>query len=388
MASSAERTSVALVAGEASGDLLGGLLLEGLRPALPEARFWGVGGEAMRTQGFEARWSYEPLAVHGFVDALRRYPQLVRFRRELARAFESPPVDLFIGIDAPDFNLGLEARLKRAGIGTVHFVSPSIWAWRRGRLKTIARAVDLMLCLFPFEPPLYAETGVEACFVGHPLADRLPLVPDQAGVRTALGIAPQAPVLALLPGSREGELRHLLPVFLAAAARLRQALPELVLLLPTANALGDALVAAALAEVPELEARVLPRRAHEAMTAADVVLLASGTAALEAALLKRPMVIAYRMNPWQYRLLRRMAYLPWVGLPNILLRETVVPELLQDEANPADLAAAVLRWFEDAPARERLAERFTELHLMLRQDTARRAREAILARFGPRLGGR
>lgn len=386
MASSAERTSVALVAGEASGDLLGGLLLEGLRPALPETRFWGVGGEAMRTQGFEARWSYEPLAVHGFVDALRRYPQLVRFRRELARAFEAPPVDLFIGIDAPDFNLGLEARLKRAGIGTVHFVSPSIWAWRRGRLKTIARAVDLMLCLFPFEPPLYAETGVEACFVGHPLADRLPLAPDQAGARAALGIAPQAPVLALLPGSREGELRHLLPVFLAAAARLRQALPELVLLLPTANALGDALVAQALAEAPELEARVLPRRAHEAMTAADVVLLASGTAALEAALLKRPMVIAYRMNPWQYRLLRRMAYLPWVGLPNILLRETVVPELLQDEANPADLAAAVLRWFEDAPARARLAERFTELHLMLRQDTAQRASEAILTRFGPKLG--
>jgi len=376
------------VAGEASGDLLGGLLLEGLRPALPEARFWGVGGEAMRVQGFEARWSYEPLAVHGFVDALRRYPQLVRFRRELARAFEAPPVDLFIGIDAPDFNLGLEARLKRAGIGTAHFVSPSIWAWRRGRLKTIARAVDLMLCLFPFEPPLYAETGVEACFVGHPLADRLPLVPDQAGARAALGIALQAPVLALLPGSREGELRHLLPVFLAAAARLRQALPELVLLLPTANALGDALVAQALAEAPELEARVLPRRAHEAMTAADVVLLASGTAALEAALLKRPMVIAYRMNPWQYRLLRRMAYLPWVGLPNILLRETVVPELLQDEANPADLAAAVLRWFEDAPARERLTERFTELHLMLRQDTARRAREAILTRFGQRFGGR
>lgn len=376
------------MAGEASGDLLGGLLLEGLRPALPEARFWGVGGEAMRVQGFEARWSYEPLAVHGFVDALRRYPQLVRFRRELARAFEAPPVDLFIGIDAPDFNLGLEARLKRAGIGTAHFVSPSIWAWRRGRLKTIARAVDLMLCLFPFEPPLYAETGVEACFVGHPLADRLPLVPDQAGARAALGIALQAPVLALLPGSREGELRHLLPVFLAAAARLRQALPELVLLLPTANALGDAIVAQALAEAPELEARVLPRRAHEAMTAADVVLLASGTAALEAALLKRPMVIAYRMNPWQYRLLRRMAYLPWVGLPNILLRETVVPELLQDEANPADLAAAVLRWFEDAPARERLTERFTELHLMLRQDTARRAREAILTRFGQRFGGR
>lgn len=376
------------MAGEASGDLLGGLLLEGLRPALPEARFWGVGGEAMRVQGFEARWSYEPLAVHGFVDALRRYPQLVRFRRELARAFEAPPVDLFIGIDAPDFNLGLEARLKRAGIGTAHFVSPSIWAWRRGRLKTIARAVDLMLCLFPFEPPLYAETGVEACFVGHPLADRLPLVPDQAGARAALGIALQAPVLALLPGSREGELRHLLPVFLAAAARLRQALPELVLLLPTANALGDAIVAQALAEAPEIEARVLPRRAHEAMTAADVVLLASGTAALEAALLKRPMVIAYRMNPWQYRLLRRMAYLPWVGLPNILLRETVVPELLQDEANPADLAAAVLRWFEDAPARERLTERFTELHLMLRQDTARRAREAILTRFGQRFGGR
>lgn len=376
------------MAGEASGDLLGGLLLEGLRPALPEARFWGVGGEAMRVQGFEARWSYEPLAVHGFVDALRRYPQLVRFRRELARAFEAPPVDLFIGIDAPDFNLGLEARLKRAGIGTAHFVSPSIWAWRRGRLKTIARAVDLMLCLFPFEPPLYAETGVEACFVGHPLADRLPLVPDQAGARAALGIALQAPVLALLPGSREGELRHLLPVFLAAAARLRQALPELVLLLPTANALGDAIVAQALAEAPELEARVLPRRAHEAITAADVVLLASGTAALEAALLKRPMVIAYRMNPWQYRLLRRMAYLPWVGLPNILLRETVVPELLQDEANPADLAAAVLRWFEDAPARERLTERFTELHLMLRQDTARRAREAILTRFGQRFGGR
>lgn len=376
------------MAGEASGDLLGGLLLEGLRPALPETRFWGVGGEAMRAQGFEARWSYEPLAVHGFIDALRRYPQLVRFRRELARAFEAPPVDLFIGIDAPDFNLGLEARLKRAGIGTAHFVSPSIWAWRRGRLKTIARAVDLMLCLFPFEPPLYAEAGVEACFVGHPLADRLPLAPDQAEARTALGITPQAPVLALLPGSREGELRHLLPVFLAAAARLRQALPELVLLLPTANALGDALVAQALAEAPELEARVLPRRAHEAMTAADVVLLASGTAALEAALLKRPMVIAYRMNPWQYRLLRRMAYLPWVGLPNILLRETVVPELLQDEANPADLASAVLSWFEDAPARARLTERFTELHLMLRQDTARRAREAILARFGQRFGGR
>ena len=382
------KVRIAMVAGETSGDLLASHLIRALRRHLPDAEFFGIGGPKMQAEGFEVRWPCELLAVHGYVDALKRYRELSGIRRDLLGQIRAERPDAFIGVDAPDFNLWLEGKVRDAGIPAIHFVGPSIWAWRGGRIKRIARSVSHMLCLFPFEPELYERAGVPVSYVGHPLADVFPLHPNREETRERLEIPLARKVIAMLPGSRQSEVRNLADTYIATARHLLERDPELRFLVPLATRETRLIFEEALHrnEATELPIRMLFGHAVEAMTAADVVLVASGTASLEAALLKRPMVIAYRMNPWQYRLLRRMAYLPWVGLPNILLRETVVPELLQDEANPADLAAAVLRWFEDAPARARLAERFTELHLMLRQDTAQRAREAILTRFGPKLG--
>lgn len=370
---------IAMVAGEASGDLLASHLIRALRVRFPDAEFFGIGGPLMEREGFQSLWSCERLAVHGYVDALRRYRELSGIRRAmLARILAERP-DAFIGVDAPDFNLWLEQRVRDAGMPSIHFVSPSIWAWRGGRLRGIARSVSHMLCLFPFEPALYEKAGVPVTFVGHPLADVLPLHPDRKAMRERLEIRAEATVVAMLPGSRESEVRNLARTYIEAARLLSVRHREAVFLVPLATRRTRELFEQALheAEATDLPLRILFGHAVDAMIASDVVLVASGTASLEAALLKRPMVISYRIGKWQYRLMKRMAYLPWVGLPNILCNETVVPELLQDAATPEALADALDGWLSDPDARAAIEQRFEDLHHELRQNTAEKAAAAI-----------
>ena len=366
-----------MVAGEASGDLLAALLLGGLRQRWPGLSSVGIGGPKMTEQGFDAWWPQHKLAVHGYADALRHYPELSGMRRQLAARLLNERPDAFIGVDAPDFNLGLELRLKRAGIKTVHFVCPSIWAWRGGRIQRIARSVDHVLCLFPFEPELLRRAGIAATFVGHPLADVIPLQPPRAEARQRLALGQHEPVVALLPGSRPGEIRHIAPAFLQAAMRLRQRRPDLRFVLPLAPGLRPLLEPLVTLHAPGLPLQMIDGASHDALAACDVTLIASGTATLEAALFKRPMVIGYRMHWFSWQLMKRMSYQPWVGLPNILCREYVVPEFLQDACEPAALADAVLAQLHDTAAVERLAVRFTDLHLSLRRNTSRCATDAI-----------
>ena len=368
---------LAMVAGEASGDLLAGLLMTGLRQRWPGLQMAGIGGPKMAAQGFEAWWPHDKLAVRGYVEVLRHYREISGIRDALAERLLRERPSAFIGIDAPDFNLGLEARLRSAGIRTVQFVCPSIWAWRGGRAARIGRSADHVLCLFPFEPALLQRHGVAASYVGHPLADALPLDPPRATSRAALGLADSEPVVALLPGSRRSEIRYIAPAFLKAAALLHRRRPELRFVLPVAPGLRELIAPLVSEHAPRLPLALLDGRSHEALAACDVTLIASGTATLEAALLKRPMVIGYRMNGLSWQLMKRMRYQPWVGLPNILCENFVVPELLQDACNPPALAAAVEAWLDDAPGVLRLASRFDDLHLLLRQDTARRATDAI-----------
>ncbi|NMF91296.1 lipid-A-disaccharide synthase [Aromatoleum petrolei] len=371
---------IAMVAGEASGDLLASHLIRAIRHKIPDAEFFGIGGPKMQAEGFDARWPCELLAVHGYVDALKRYRELSGIRRTLLKQVKAERPDAFIGVDAPDFNLWLEGKVRAAGMPAIHFVSPSIWAWRGGRIKGIARSVSHMLCLFPFEPSLYERAGIPVSYVGHPLADAFPLHPNRAQARELLGLPVEGHVIALLPGSRQSEVRNLAPTYIETAKILSERHPELSFVVPLATRETRELFAAALrsAQAGELPIRMLFGHSVEAMTAADVVLVASGTASLEAALLKRPMVISYRIGKWQYRLMKRMAYLPWVGLPNILCNETVVPELLQDDATPAALADALDRWLGDPDGCAQLAERFDGLHRQLRQNTAEKAAAAIL----------
>ena len=369
---------MAMVAGETSGDLLAGLLLGGMKARWPDLTASGIGGPQMAAHGFDAFWPYEKLAVHGFnLEVLRRFREIYGIREQLAERLLKTRPDVFIGVDAPDFNLGLEARLKVAGIKTVHFVSPSIWAWRGGRINKIHKSVDHMLCLFPFEPKLYQDKGIAASYVGHPLADTIPVEVPRAAARRKLGLADDAPVVAVLPGSRRGEIQHIAPTFLQTVALLSQQRPELRFVLPIVPGMR-AMVEPMMAEhAPNASLTLLDGQSHEALAACDVTLIASGTATLEAALFKRPMVIAYKISALSWPLMKRMAYLPWVGLPNILLRDFVVPERLQHEANPTHLAADVLAWF-DQPARIlSVQQRFLELHHTLRRDTARAASDAI-----------
>lgn len=371
---------IAMVAGEASGDLLASHLIRALKRHLPQAQFYGIGGPRMEAEGFQALWSCERLAVHGYVDALKRYRELSGIRRRLLTLMRNQPPDAFIGVDAPDFNLWLERRMRLADVPAIHFVSPSIWAWRGGRIKTIARSVSHMLCLFPCEKALYERAGIPATYVGHPLADECPMEPDRLAARQRLQIDPEATVVALLPGSRQSEVRNLAPVYLEAAQLLAARHPEIGFLVPLATRETRALFEQAQHDLnaTDLPLRVLFGHAVDAMTAADVVLVASGTASLEAALLKRPMVISYRIGKWQFKLMQRMAYLPWVGLPNILCNESVVPELLQDAATPLALADAIDSWLKDPGAVAELQQRFTGLHQSLRQNTAAKAAGAIL----------
>ena len=373
----AEAPRLALVAGEASGDLLGGLLLQGLRQRWPEMSSMGIGGARMAAQGFQSWWPLDRLSVFGYVDALARLPELLRMRRQLAQRLLADPPAAFIGIDAPDFNFGLERRLRERGVKTIHFVCPSIWAWRGERVRSLARAADHVLCLFPFEPALLQRQGVAATFVGHPLADAIALQPPREAARTALGLADADTVVALLPGSRVSEIRHIAPRLLAAAALMHQRRSGLRFVLPVAPGLRSLVEPLVTESAGQASVTLLNGQSHAALAACDLTLVASGTAALEAALFKRPMVITYHLGWLNWQRMKRMAYQPWFGLPNILCGEFVVPELIQDAATPEALALEGLAWLDDSARQQALRRRFVDLHQLLRQDTARRAGDAI-----------
>ncbi|HET7656076.1 MAG TPA: lipid-A-disaccharide synthase [Luteimonas sp.] len=380
---SAHGKRFALVAGEASGDQLGAGLVEALKQRYPDAEFAGIGGQAMRAAGMDTWHDAGELAVMGLAEVLRHLPRLLRLRRELRERVLAWRPDVFIGIDAPDFNLGAERWLKRRGVRTVHYVSPSVWAWREQRAQKIGASADLVLCLFPMEPAIYERHGVAARFVGHPLADAIPLEPDRAAAREALDIAFHAPVLALLPGSRLGEIQRMLPVFLEAAAQIARDVPDLQIVIPAANPACRTAIEASLAgfRLPAPGFRILDGQAQRAMIASDVVLLASGTAALEAMLCKRPMVVGHRIAPLTHFLVRKLGLLRsrFVSLPNVLAGDEVVPELLQDDCTADRLAAAVGQWFAQPEAMAALRPRFRAIHESLRRDASQAAAEAIAA---------
>ena len=369
---------IALCAGETSGDHLGAGLVDALRRRYPDAEFAGIGGDAMRAAGMDTWWDASALAVMGLAEVLAHLPRLLKLRkafRERVLAFQP---DVFIGIDAPDFTLGVENWLKQRGVRTVHYVSPSVWAWREARAAKIGASADRVLCLFPMEPPIYARHGVDAVFVGHPLADAIPLQPDRCAARLALAVPADAPVLAVLPGSRLGEIARMLPVFLESAALLQRDIPALQLLVPAANAACRAAIEATPgAKAPHV--RILDGQAQRAMIASDVVLLASGTAALEAMLCKRPMVIGHRISALTHAIVRTLGMLKsaHVSLPNVLAGEALVPELLQGECTAPNLHAALLRWFRDEAAVAALQPRFLSIHDQLRRDASSAAAEAI-----------
>ena len=372
---------LAMVAGEASGDLLAGLLLGGLKQRWPALQAYGIGGPRMAEQGFDAWWPHHKLAVRGYVEVLSHYREIAGIRSQLAdrllAARGDERADAFIGVDAPDFNLDLEARLKAQGIKAIHFVSPSIWAWRGKRIEKIRRATDLVLCLFPFEPEIYEKAGIAAAYVGHPLADTIPLAPPRAQSREALGLAPDATVVALLPGSRRSEAQYIAPRLLAAAAEMHRQRPTLRFVLPVVPGLRHLIEPLRLQHANGVPIELLDGRSHEALAACDVTLIASGTATLEAALFKCPMVITYAMHALSWQMMKRMNYQPWVGLPNILLREFAVPELLQGDATPAKLASATLEWLDNPERCAALRARFVALHQTLRRNTAEAATDAI-----------
>ena len=365
-----------MVAGEASGDLLAGLLLGGLRARWPDLVAQGIGGPKMAAQGFEAWWPHDKLAVRGYVEVLSHYRELAGIRNQLAERLLAARPDLFIGVDAPDFNLDLEARLKAGGIRTVHFVSPSIWAWRGKRIEKIRQAVDAVLCIFPFEPEIYAKSGIAAHYVGHPLADTIPLEVPRTEARAALGLGDES-VVALLPGSRRSEIQYIAPRLFAAAAEMAGLRSGLRFILPVVPGLRHLIEPLRRQYADRVTVELLDGRSHEALAACDVTLIASGTATLEAALFKRPMVITYAMHALSWQMMKRMKYQPWVGLPNILLRDFAVPELIQGDATPQRLAHATLAWLDDAPRCAELQRRFQALHLELKRDTARAATDAI-----------
>jgi len=374
-------SSIAFVAGEASGDLLAAGVVAELKRREPGLAPCGVGGDRMIEAGFDAWAHVRELSVRGYVEVIRHLPRLLRLRSDLLRRITELRPRAFVGVDAPDFNLGLEEKLRARGIRVVHMVSPSVWAWRRERIEQVRRAVDRMLLVFPFEQALYDDAGIPATYVGHPLATMIPLVPDAPAARARLGIAQEPLLVAVLPGSRPDEIRYLGTVFVAAMARMKSAMPALNFVLPVADPSLRPLIDAALREHPQLASGVAltTGRSHDCLEACDVVLVASGTATLEAALYKRPMVVSYRMPALSAWIMRRKGYIPYVGLPNIMANEFLVPELLQEAATPEALAAAVLDLFGDAERRARLAERFTEMHHALRRDTVGLAADAILA---------
>jgi lipid-A-disaccharide synthase len=370
--------TLAFVAGESSGDLLAAHVLQALHARAPDMRLAGIGGTHMQHAGFDAWWQSERLAVNGYADVLARLPELLLMRRKLRQRLMAQPPAVFVGVDAPDFNLQLERRLRQVGIPVVHMVSPSIWAWRRERIDLIRQAVDHMLCIFPFEPAIYADTGVKATYIGHPLAEVIPLDPDRGAARRALGLPAEAQILAVLPGSRRAEVRHLIAPFLGAAVLLVQRGLASSVVVPIAHPGLKPMVLQAAKAYPGLPLVLIDGQSHVAMAACNLAIVASGTATLECALFKRPMVIGYRMSALSWRMMSGRGYLPDVGLPNILAGTRLVPELLQHDCTPEALAHAASSLLDDAAQQRQLLDRFTEMHLSLRRDTAALASRAIL----------
>lgn len=370
---------IALVAGEASGDGLGAGLIAELRKRYPDAEFAGIGGDAMRAAGCDTWYDCGELAVMGLAEVLRHLPRLLKLRRQFRQRVLAWKPDVFVGIDAPDFNLGVERWLKQRGVRTVHYVSPSVWAWREERARKIGLSADRVLCLFPMEPAIYARHGVDARFVGHPMADEIPLHPDRATARERLGLPADAPVLAVLPGSRLGEIARLAEPFLAAAKLVADAVAELHIVVPAANAACRQALEAQLAKFQLPNVRLLDGQAHECLYAADATLLASGTAALEAMLAKQPMVVGYRIAPLTYRIVKSFGMLKTerYALPNVLAGHDLAPELMQDDCTPEQLAAAVLHWLRDPAAVAALQPEYLRLHEQLRRDASARAADAV-----------
>jgi lipid-A-disaccharide synthase len=368
-----------MVAGEVSGDMLAARLLAGLRPQLPEARFHGIGGPNMQAQGFVSDVPLEKLTVRGLFEVIPRYREIKGIQNTLRDCLLAERPDVFIGADYPGFNLGLEQQLKDAGIPTVHFVSPQIWAWRGGRIKKIIKSVSHMLVIFPFEEEIYRKAGVPVTYIGHPLAEMIPMQPDLAGARRSLGLPDDVRVITVMPGSRMGELKYLAAPFIGAVKLLAQRDPDLRFVVPMVGERQRSYFTQLVQEAGLADVRIdLVDGSHAAICAADAVLVASGTATLEVALFKKPMVIAYKVMEASWQLMRHMGYQPWIGLPNILAREFLVPELLQRAASPQAMADAVWQQLNDAPQRARLVQRFTEMHHSLLRNSAQESADAVM----------
>nr|WP_315483168.1 lipid-A-disaccharide synthase [uncultured Undibacterium sp.] len=374
------RPIISMVAGETSGDMLAARLLSGLRPQLPSSLMHGIGGKHMAEFGFHSDFPMEKLSVRGLFEVLMHYREISGIRKQLMAQLLDEKPDVFIGVDAPDFNLDLEIQLKRAGIPTMHYISPSIWAWRGGRIKKIAEAVSHMLVIFPFEEEIYRKAGIPATYVGHPLAQVIPMQPDVEAAREELGLEADARVVTILPGSRMSELKYNTTAFIATAKLLLQRDPHLQFLVPMVGPkqrayYSELVLAAELDEVPIL---LMDGKSHTAIAAADVVLVASGTASLEVALYKKPMVIAYKMMAASWHVLKHMGYQPWIGLPNIMAEEFLVPEFLQSAATPQHMADALWQQLNDVALQKRLHQRFTDMHHDLLRDTAGISAQAVL----------
>jgi len=368
---------IAIVAGETSGDILGAGLMRALRRFYPAARFVGVCGPLMEAEGGESLFPMENLAVMGITEILPKLRELLRLRRELvAHILAAKPV-VCITIDSPDFTLGVAKQVHAQGVRTVHYVSPSVWAWRKGRMKTIQASVDHMLALLPFEADIYTKAGVPVTFVGHPLADEIPLQADAAAARASLGLPLTGKVLAVLPGSRGGEVRRLLPDFLTAIALLQQKYTGLTVVLPAANALRRQEITVGIEQAGLTDIHVVDGNSRTVMAAADVLMMASGTATLEGALYKKPMVVGYRLGPITYFIVSLLINLRYVALPNLLCDEEIVPELIQRALTPEALAQAVMAWWEQPARAAALADRFYTLHEQLRRGANERAAEAV-----------
>jgi lipid-A-disaccharide synthase len=379
---------IAIVAGEASGDLLGSRLIETLRRRIPAAVFSGIGGPRMIAAGFESWFPQEKLAVRGFVEVLRHLREILAVRRELARRILAERPQLFLGIDSPEFNLGLERRLQTAGVRTAHMVSPQVWAWRRGRVRSIGRSVSQLLVLFPFEEALYRDAGIGVTYVGHPLADEIPDRIDREAMRAELRLPARAKVVTVLPGSRQSEIEMMGDAFIETAKLIARAVPDVRFLVPLVTRETRAMFEEAVyrCDARELPLTLLFGHARDALAACDVALAASGTVTLEAALSHRAMVIAYRVAPLSATIARWLVQVPHIGLPNILCGEAVAPEFLQDDATPENLAQAVVNLLADEPVRRRIEHRFERLHQELRCDAAERAADALMPFLAPEGG--
>jgi lipid-A-disaccharide synthase len=371
---------ISLVAGETSGDMLAARLLSGLRPQMPDAHMHGIGGPKMAEFGFISDYPMEKLSVRGLFEVLMHYREISGIRKQLLHSLLQEMPDVFIGVDAPDFNLDLEIKLKNAGIPTIHYISPSIWAWRGGRINKIAQAVSHMLVVFPFEEEIYKKAGIPATYVGHPLAQVIPMEPDMEAARDELGLEQDATVVAILPGSRMSEIKYNTKAFIETAKILLERDPHIQIIVPMVGAQQRAyyislVLAAKLEQVPVL---LIEGKSHTAITAANAVLVASGTASLEVALFKKPMVIAYKMMAASWHVLKHMGYQPWIGLPNIMAQEFIVPEFLQSDANPLAMADAMCEQLNNHQLQNNLTQRFTEMHHALLRNTAKVSAQAVM----------